>query len=62
MVDVIDICSLDKRDQYASRNHMYSWTAGVDPEKGGGRVAKRQGERLNLKIFVVYFSYKRTQT
>lgn len=60
MVDAIDICSLDKRDQYASRNHMYSWTAGVDPEKGGG--AKRQGGEVKLKFFLVYFSYKRTQT
>ena len=45
MVDAIDICSLDKRDQYASRNHMYAWTAGVDPEKGGG--GRDKGERLN---------------
>lgn len=53
MVDAIDICSLDKRDQYASRNHMYSWTAGVDPEKGGG--AKRQRGEVKLKIFWCLF-------
>ena len=58
MVDAINICSLDKRDQYASRKHMYAWTAGVDPERGG----ERQGGEVKLKNVVVYFSYKRTQT